>query len=326
MECRSAASDSRDPRRKAPLPPALQPRLRRARAEIAEVRPRMGSGTPGPDSAESSCHCLVTCSHWQGRRYRRYRRGTHAEGLARRGVRRFLFLLRYRLPSPSTRHASPRSACLEAPTRTRSTLPASLLPARSQQAASSPIARRLARRSGCAGGACLGRGGVRQRDRRSPDSAGDRFYVRYSRLHPEGAPIGVGHVLWAELRTAAKGTVAIHRFRTRDKMERFWMANGQAATPPPMRLPLESSPISSGFGLRADPFDQPPPAAAVWARAAQAWASPQRRRRRCRLACRPAASAWWQPATAGGALGARCGLPTGPCRRRSVLRPARIPA
>jgi murein DD-endopeptidase MepM/ murein hydrolase activator NlpD len=97
--------------------------------------------------------------------------------------------------------------------------------------------------------------------------AGDRFYVRYTQdFTLEGAPIGVGHVLWVELRTAAKGTVAIHRFRTRDRVERFWLANGQEATPPPMRLPLEVITVSSGFGLRADPFDQPPPAAGkAWA-------------------------------------------------------------
>jgi len=97
--------------------------------------------------------------------------------------------------------------------------------------------------------------------------AGDRFYVRYTQdFTLKGAPIGVGHVLWAELRTAAKGTVAIHRFRTRDSVERFWLANGQEATPPPMRLPLEAITISSGFGLRADPFDQPPPAVGkAWA-------------------------------------------------------------
>ena len=99
--------------------------------------------------------------------------------------------------------------------------------------------------------------------------AGDRFYVRYTQdFTLEGARIGVGHVLWAELRTAAKGIVAIHRFRTRDKSERFWLANGQEATPSPMRLPLEIIAVSSGFGLRADPFDQPPPAPAT----AKAWA------------------------------------------------------
>ncbi len=89
---------------------------------------------------------------------------------------------------------------------------------------------------------------------------GDRFYVRYEQTFTaEGAPIGIGRVLWAELRTKARGSVAIHRFRTHDKTERFWLANGQQATPPSMRLPLDTISISSGFGLRADPFDQPPP-------------------------------------------------------------------
>jgi murein DD-endopeptidase MepM/ murein hydrolase activator NlpD len=91
---------------------------------------------------------------------------------------------------------------------------------------------------------------------------GDRFYVRYEQTFTaEGAPIGIGRVLWAELRTKAKGTVSIHRFRSHDKAERFWLANGQQATPPSMRLPLEIISVSSGFGLRADPFDQPPPVA-----------------------------------------------------------------
>jgi murein DD-endopeptidase MepM/ murein hydrolase activator NlpD len=91
---------------------------------------------------------------------------------------------------------------------------------------------------------------------------GDRFHVRYEQTFTAaGAPIGIGRVMWAELRTKAKGTVAIHRFRSRDKTERFWLASGQAATPPSMRMPLETVSVSSGFGLRADPFDQPPPVA-----------------------------------------------------------------
>jgi murein DD-endopeptidase MepM/ murein hydrolase activator NlpD len=91
---------------------------------------------------------------------------------------------------------------------------------------------------------------------------GDRFHVRYEQTFTaEGAPMGVGRVMWAELRTKAKGAVSIHRFRSRDKTERFWLANGQAATPPSMRMPLETISVSSGFGLRADPFDQPPPVA-----------------------------------------------------------------
>jgi murein DD-endopeptidase MepM/ murein hydrolase activator NlpD len=87
---------------------------------------------------------------------------------------------------------------------------------------------------------------------------GDRFYVRYQQTFTQaGAPLDVGRVLWMELRTP-KGVMAIHRFRTRDNTERFWMANGQAAMPPSFRLPLDTVSISSGFGLRADPFDQPP--------------------------------------------------------------------
>ncbi|MFO1082344.1 MAG: M23 family metallopeptidase [Reyranellaceae bacterium] len=93
---------------------------------------------------------------------------------------------------------------------------------------------------------------------------GDRFYVRYEQTFTgEGVAVGIGRVMWIELRTKAKGMVAVHRFRTRDKVERFYLANGQMATPTSMRLPLDSISISSGYGLRADPFDQPPPLAAT---------------------------------------------------------------
>ncbi len=87
--------------------------------------------------------------------------------------------------------------------------------------------------------------------------SGDRFYVRYRQeFSATGTPLDIGKVLWLEVRTA-KGAMAIHRFTGRDQVERFWMSNGQAATPPTMRLPLDTVSISSGFGLRADPFDQP---------------------------------------------------------------------
>ena len=88
---------------------------------------------------------------------------------------------------------------------------------------------------------------------------GDRFYVRYERTFTAvGNPVGIGKVLWAELRTEAKGTVAIHRFRTgKPAIERFYLSNGQVAAPPEIRLPLQNIAVSSGFGLRADPFDQP---------------------------------------------------------------------
>ena len=59
---------------------------------------------------------------------------------------------------------------------------------------------------------------------------GDLFWVQYEQEYTvEGDPIGTGRVLWAELRTAAKGTVAIHRFRIgKSSAEPFWLATGQS--------------------------------------------------------------------------------------------------
>ena len=91
-------------------------------------------------------------------------------------------------------------------------------------------------------------------------AAGDHFYIRYKQMFTaEGAPIGVGSVTWAEIVTRTRGNTAIHRFRPPGGIERFWLANGEAATAPSMRMPLDSVVVSSGFGMRADPFDQPPP-------------------------------------------------------------------
>ena len=89
--------------------------------------------------------------------------------------------------------------------------------------------------------------------------AGDRFYVRYERTYTvEGNAVGTGRVLWAELRTEAKGTLAVHRFRPlKAAADSFWLSTGQAATPPGIRLPLATITVASGFGVRADPFDQP---------------------------------------------------------------------
>ena len=89
-------------------------------------------------------------------------------------------------------------------------------------------------------------------------ASSDQFYVRYEQTFTaEGTPIGVGRVMWAELRTKAKGTIALHRFRPQGGIERLWLASGEAATPPSMRLPLDAVVVSSGFGLRADPLDKP---------------------------------------------------------------------
>jgi murein DD-endopeptidase MepM/ murein hydrolase activator NlpD len=94
---------------------------------------------------------------------------------------------------------------------------------------------------------------------------GDRFYVRYQRTFTaEGHPVGIGRVLWAELHLATKGTIAIHRFRPSGHpwnsfgaAAPFWLANGESTAPPSIRLPIERVVVSSAFGMRADPMDQP---------------------------------------------------------------------
>ena len=92
---------------------------------------------------------------------------------------------------------------------------------------------------------------------------GDLFWVQYEQEYTvEGDLIGTGRVLWAELRTAAKGTVAIHRFRIgKSSAEPFWLATGHSTETASVHMPLNRSRITSGFGLRADPFDQPMSAA-----------------------------------------------------------------
>ena len=72
---------------------------------------------------------------------------------------------------------------------------------------------------------------------------GDLFWVQYEQEYTvEGDPIGTGRVLWAELRTAAKGTVAIHRFRIgKSSAEPFWLATGQSTETASVRLPLDRS-------------------------------------------------------------------------------------
>jgi murein DD-endopeptidase MepM/ murein hydrolase activator NlpD len=88
---------------------------------------------------------------------------------------------------------------------------------------------------------------------------GDRFYIRYERAYTvHGDAVGTGRVLWAELRTQGKGTLAIHRFRPlKAGTDSFWLSTGQAAMPAGLKLPLDTITVSSGFGMRADPFDQP---------------------------------------------------------------------
>jgi murein DD-endopeptidase MepM/ murein hydrolase activator NlpD len=90
---------------------------------------------------------------------------------------------------------------------------------------------------------------------------GDRFYVRYERTFSlDDAPLDGGRLLWAELQLAGtKSAIALHRFRPSGAAhDALWLANGQGAVAPTLRLPLASYILSSGFGLRVDPLDQPP--------------------------------------------------------------------
>jgi murein DD-endopeptidase MepM/ murein hydrolase activator NlpD len=91
-------------------------------------------------------------------------------------------------------------------------------------------------------------------------AVGDQFHLRYERqLAAEGPQVGDGRVLWAEVVTRAKGTIAFHRFRPAGGVEQLWLAGAEAVATPSMRLPLDTITVSSGFGMRPDPFDGPPP-------------------------------------------------------------------
>jgi murein DD-endopeptidase MepM/ murein hydrolase activator NlpD len=89
---------------------------------------------------------------------------------------------------------------------------------------------------------------------------GDRFYVRYEEgFIIDGRTSAQGRVLWAELRLKGrKEPIAIHRFRALGaKHDSFWLASGQSTMPPELRLPVDIVVMSSGFGMRVDPMDQP---------------------------------------------------------------------
>lgn len=91
---------------------------------------------------------------------------------------------------------------------------------------------------------------------------GDYFYVRHEETFTSaGDRIGVGRVLWLEVNTRAKGTIAIHRFQPKGggkgERDQFWLPNGRAAAPAAFRPPLDIMTLTSGFGLRADPLDHP---------------------------------------------------------------------
>jgi murein DD-endopeptidase MepM/ murein hydrolase activator NlpD len=94
-------------------------------------------------------------------------------------------------------------------------------------------------------------------DRHQLDS-GDKFFVRYEQAFAaDGREIGAGRIVSAEVATAARGRIAFYGFRPTRGTEQLWLASGESLAAPPMRLPLETVSVSSGFGVRADPFEQP---------------------------------------------------------------------
>ena len=94
-------------------------------------------------------------------------------------------------------------------------------------------------------------------DQRQLDS-GDKFYVRYEQaVAADGREIGAGRIVSAEVMTADRGRIAFYGFRPTRGAEQLWLASGKSLAAPAMRLPLETVSVSSGFGVRADPFEQP---------------------------------------------------------------------
>jgi murein DD-endopeptidase MepM/ murein hydrolase activator NlpD len=93
-------------------------------------------------------------------------------------------------------------------------------------------------------------------DHHQPDS-GDRFYVRYEQaVAVDGREIGAARIVSAEVMTD-RGRIALYGFRPARGADQLWLSNGESLAAPAMRLPLEAVSVSSAFGVRADPFEQP---------------------------------------------------------------------
>jgi murein DD-endopeptidase MepM/ murein hydrolase activator NlpD len=88
--------------------------------------------------------------------------------------------------------------------------------------------------------------------------SGDKFHVRYEQTFAgDGREVGPARIVSAEIMTANNGRIAFYRFRPTRGTEALWLASGESLAAPAMRLPLQTVSVSSGFGIRADPFEQP---------------------------------------------------------------------
>jgi len=91
-----------------------------------------------------------------------------------------------------------------------------------------------------------------------PLHSGDKFQIRYEQTFAgNGREVGPARIVSAEITTANKNRIAFYRFRPTRGTEQLWLASGEALAAPAMRLPLQAINVSSGFGVRADPFEQP---------------------------------------------------------------------
>ncbi len=98
----------------------------------------------------------------------------------------------------------------------------------------------------------------RHREANHQLDSGDTFYVRYEQTYAgDGREIGSGRIVSAEVMTARRGRIALYGFRPTRGAEQLWLASGESLAVPALRLPLEMVSVSSGFGVRADPFEQP---------------------------------------------------------------------
>ena len=73
----------------------------------------------------------------------------------------------------------------------------------------------------------------------------------------DGREVGPASIVSAEIMTASKARIAFYRFRPTRGTEGLWLASGESLAAPAMRVPLQTVNVSSGFGVRADPFEQP---------------------------------------------------------------------
>ncbi|MGD9884264.1 MAG: hypothetical protein AB7U95_29580, partial [Reyranella sp.] len=79
--------------------------------------------------------------------------------------------------------------------------------------------------------------------------SGARFQLRYQQSFTmQGAEMGVGRLVWAELQTRDKGAIGVQRFHAARHDETLWLTSGQAAAPAAMRLPIDTIAVSSRFG------------------------------------------------------------------------------